>query len=217
MQSRHDMKWNVNFVWATHRYAQKEGGRAAGFTFTIAVMIQSSLIIIPLPRMSAPIENRLYTLHTKQLLGRPGTMLQALWFTPCKASLARSLALLLSLSVSFSFCVPLILDVCLFQRLCPCNSRRLSPLVSRSTKRASLTGAVFFTLRCVNHHLMSRWINMLRQICQGVIMSFAKSQAVLLVMSSCLSFHSLFPFHWLVILQDVRGLCRARKLVSCRK
>lgn len=77
MQSLHDMKWNVNFVWATHRYAQKEGRRAAGFTFTITVMIQSSLIIIPLPRMSAPIENRLYTLHTKQLLGRPGIMLQA--------------------------------------------------------------------------------------------------------------------------------------------
>lgn len=77
MQSPHDMKWNVNFVWATHRYAQKEGSRAAGFTFTITVMIQSSLIIIPLPGMSAPIENRLYTLHTKQLLGRPGTMLQA--------------------------------------------------------------------------------------------------------------------------------------------
>lgn len=56
---------------------KKEGGRAAGFTFTITVMIQSSLIIIPLPGMSAPIENGLYTLHTKQLLGRPGTMLQA--------------------------------------------------------------------------------------------------------------------------------------------
>lgn len=71
------MKWNVNFVWATHHYAQKEGSHASGFTFTITVMIQSSLIIIPLPGMSAPIENRLYTPHTKQLLGRPGTMLQA--------------------------------------------------------------------------------------------------------------------------------------------
>lgn len=57
MQSPHAMKWNVNFVWATHRYAQEKGvgGFAAGFTFTITVMIQSSLIIIPLPRMSAVI------------------------------------------------------------------------------------------------------------------------------------------------------------------
>lgn len=77
MQSPHDMKWIVNFVWATHLYAQKEGGHAAGFTFTITVMIQSSLIIIPLPRMSAQIENRLSTLHTKQLFGKPDTILQA--------------------------------------------------------------------------------------------------------------------------------------------
>lgn len=51
---------------------KKRGGRAAGFTFTITVMIQSSLIIIPLPGMSAPIESRLHAAHTKQLLGRPG-------------------------------------------------------------------------------------------------------------------------------------------------
>lgn len=137
MQSPHDMKWNINFVWATHRYAQKEGGRAAGFTFTITVMIQSSLIIIPLPRMSTPIENRLYTVHTKQLLGRPGTMLQAQWFTPCSLALSCSL----SLSVSLSFCAPLILNVCLLQCLCPCNSCCLSVLVSWNTKHAHLTRA----------------------------------------------------------------------------
>lgn len=51
---------------------KKRGGRGAGFTFTITVMIQSSLIIIPLPGMSAPIESRLHAAHTKQLLGRPG-------------------------------------------------------------------------------------------------------------------------------------------------
>lgn len=27
MQSRHDVKWNVNFVWATHCYAQKKKNR----------------------------------------------------------------------------------------------------------------------------------------------------------------------------------------------
>lgn len=78
MQSPHGMKWNVNSVWASHHDAQKEGSHAAGFTFTITVMIQSSLIIIPLPGMSAPIENRLSTQHTKQLLGRPSPALQAL-------------------------------------------------------------------------------------------------------------------------------------------
>lgn len=114
MQSRHDMKWNVNFVWATHCYAQKEGGRAAGFTFTITVMIQSSLIIIPLPGMSAPIENRRHIVHTKQLLGRPGTVLQAQWFTPCKVSLSQllhtsSIVLFVSLCVS----APIFLAACL--------------------------------------------------------------------------------------------------------
>lgn len=110
---------------------KKEGGRAAGFTFTITVMIQSSLIIIPLPGMSAPIENRLYTLHTKQLLGRPGTTLQAQWFTPC------------------SFCVPLILNVCLFQCLCPYNSCCLSVLVLQNNKTHAFDQSQFFALCCI--------------------------------------------------------------------
>lgn len=61
--------------------AKIEGGRTAGFTFTITVMIQSSLIIIP--RMSTPIEIWLHTTHTKQLLS---SSLQAQQFTPCTAS-----------------------------------------------------------------------------------------------------------------------------------
>lgn len=114
MQSRHDMKWNVNFVWATHCYAQKEGGRAAGFTFTITVMIQSSLIIIPLPGMSAPIENRRHVVHTKQLLGRPGTVLQAQWFTPCEVSLSQLLhTSSIVLSASLFVSAPVFLAACL--------------------------------------------------------------------------------------------------------
>lgn len=61
--------------------AKKEGGRTAGFTFTITVMIQSSLIIIP--RMSTPIEIWLHTTHTKQLRS---SSLQAQQFTPHTAS-----------------------------------------------------------------------------------------------------------------------------------
>lgn len=53
----------------------------------------------------------------------------------------QSLALSPSLSVSLSFCVPLILNVCLFQRLCPSNSRSSSPLARQSAKDARLTGA----------------------------------------------------------------------------
>lgn len=52
----------------------------------------------------------------------------------------QSLAPSLSLSVSLSFCVPLILNVCLFQCLCPSNSCGLSLLVSRITEHGSLTG-----------------------------------------------------------------------------
>lgn len=140
---------------------KKEGGRAAGFTFTITVMIQSSLIIIPLPGMSAPIENRLYTLHTKQLLGRPGTTLQAQWFTPCKASP--------SLPVSLSFCVPLILNVCLFQCLCPYNSCCLSVLVLQNNKTHAFDQSQFFAPCCINHRLMSWRIGRLRRTYQGVI------------------------------------------------
>lgn len=66
--------------------AKKEGGRTAGFTFTITVMIQSSLIIIP--RMSTPIEILLHTTHTKQLLS---SWLQAQQFTPHQFCLSRCL------------------------------------------------------------------------------------------------------------------------------
>lgn len=68
--------------------AKKEGGRTAGFTFTITVMIQSSLIIIP--RMSTPIEILLHTTHTKQLLS---SWLQAQQFTPRQLSVTVSLSL----------------------------------------------------------------------------------------------------------------------------
>lgn len=63
---------------------KREGGRAWGFTFTITVVIQSSLIIILLPGMSAAMENRLYALHTKKMAG---IWLQAEWFQSFRASL----------------------------------------------------------------------------------------------------------------------------------
>ena len=56
----------------------------------------------------------------------------------------QSLCLPLFLSVSLSFCVPLILNVCLSQCLCPCNSRRLSPLVSQNTEHAVFDRGQFF-------------------------------------------------------------------------
>lgn len=136
MQSRHDVKWNVNFVWATHCYAQKkrEGGRSAGFTFTITVMIQSSLIIIPLPGMSAPIEEGRHTPHTKQLLGRPGTALQAWWFAPCKVSLAQRMR------TSDPQCLPRSVS------LCPPFPRCLSFLVWAKLKMRVLPGSARHSL-----------------------------------------------------------------------
>lgn len=99
---------NVNLVWlcnsslCTKRKTKKNKRVACicGFTFTITLMIQSSLIIMPLPGMSAPIENSLYTVHIKQLLGRPGTTLQARWFTQCPDSLSSYFSLSLSVCVS---------------------------------------------------------------------------------------------------------------------
>lgn len=50
----------------TTKYIGGEGGRGghtAGFTFTITVMIQSSLTIIPLPRMSVLIEKAFHSAY----------------------------------------------------------------------------------------------------------------------------------------------------------
>lgn len=136
MQSWHDVKWNVNFVWATHCYAQKkrgEGGRTAGFTFTITVMIQSSLIIIPLPGMSAPIERGV----TRRI---PNSCLAGL------AQRSRPGDLHHAKSHSLSVCVPPILSVCLGLRLCPPFPHRLSFLVWAKLKMCVLPGSARHSL-----------------------------------------------------------------------
>lgn len=109
MQSPHDMKWNVNFVWGTHRYAQKEGGRAAGFTFTITVMIQSSLIIIPLPSMSAVIEKALHTAYQAAVWQSWHCASVPVIYT--EQSIPLCLSLVLFPCTSNSYCLPLLVSV----------------------------------------------------------------------------------------------------------
>ena len=57
MQLQDNMKWNANVVWGNSLLCID---RRAEFTFTITVMIQSSLIIILLTGMQAQIANVLY-------------------------------------------------------------------------------------------------------------------------------------------------------------
>lgn len=91
--------------------ARKEGGHTAGFTFTITVMIKSSLIIIP--RMSTPIEKWLHTTHTKQLL----------WLIASGPAIytTHGLVFLASADYQFTICLSQYLCRCVFLFLCPAN------------------------------------------------------------------------------------------------
>lgn len=89
--------------------ARKEGGHTAGFTFTITVMIKSSLIIIP--RMSTPIEKWLHTTHTKTTA----------WLIASGPAIYTTHGLVFPSSADYQF------SICLSQFLCPCVFLFLCP------------------------------------------------------------------------------------------
>lgn len=137
MPSPHDMKWNVNFVWATHRYAQKRGWPRC----RIYIYNYSHDTIISHHNSSARdvSSDREQALHTAYQT--------AAWQAWHRASgpviytmQSPTTAATPLLSVLLSFCVPLILNVCLSQCLCPSNSCCLSVPVSQNTKHTHLTG-----------------------------------------------------------------------------
>lgn len=123
MQSRHDVKWNVNFVWASHCYAQKEGWPRC----RIYIYNYSHDTIISHHNSSARdvSSDREQASHSAYQTAAWQAWAQR--FRPSDLHHAKS--------DSLSSCVPLILSVCLCLSLCSCFSRCLSLLVSQSTER----------------------------------------------------------------------------------